>query len=127
LGLERPAARLLLLLPGADETSPMRWPTAHFAALAKHHHAAGGSVWLLGSARDREATAAVQAASGGVCLDFAGRTGLGEAVALIALADAVASNDTGLAQVAAALGHRSLAELTPQEAIDALSAREGGS
>jgi heptosyltransferase-2 len=124
LGLERPAGRLLLLLPGADEASRTPWPTAHFAALAKHHHTAGGSVWLLGSAGDREATAAVQAASGGICLDFAGRTGLGEAVALIALADAVASNDTGLAQVAAALGHRSLVELTPQQAIDALSAQE---
>ncbi len=124
LGLERPAGRLLLLLPSADERSTTHWPTAHFAALAKHHHAGGGAVWLLGSARDREATAAVQAASGGLCLDLAGRTGLGEAVALIALADAVASNDPGLAAVAAALGHRSLVALTPQQAIDALSARE---
>jgi len=124
LGLERPAGRLLLLLPGADDTSPARWPAGHFAALARHHHAAGGSVWLLGSARDREATAAVQAASGGICLDFAGRTSLGEAVALVALADAVASNDSGFASVAAGLGHRSLVELTPQQAIDALSAEE---
>jgi heptosyltransferase-2 len=124
LGLERPAGKLLLLVPGADEAPAARWPAEHFATLAKHHHAAGGSVWLLGSTGTREATAAVQAISGGVCLDFAGRTSPTEAAALIALADAVASNDTGLAQVAAALGHRSLVELTPQQAIDALSAQE---
>jgi heptosyltransferase-2 len=124
LGLERPAGRLLLLVPGTDDATAKRWPTAHFAALARHHHAAGGSVWLLGSAGSRKATAAVQTEAGGVCLDFAGRTNLAEALALVALADGVASNDTGLAQAAAALGHRPLVELTLRQAIDALSARE---
>ncbi|MGH6883835.1 MAG: lipopolysaccharide heptosyltransferase II [Hypericibacter sp.] len=124
LGLERPAGRLLLLVPGADEAPAKRWPPEDLAALARHHHAAGGSVWLLGSAETRAATTAVQAASGGICLDFAGRTSLAEAVALIALADAVVSNDTGLTQVAAALGRRALVELTPRQAIDALSASE---
>jgi lipopolysaccharide heptosyltransferase II len=117
LGLERPAGKLLLLVPGAEHAPARRWPAAHFAALAKHHHATGGSVWLLGSAGDREATAAVQAASGGICLDFAGRTRLGEAVALIALADAVVSNDSGLMHVAAALGRPQVALYGPSDPV----------
>jgi heptosyltransferase-2 len=100
---KRPSHPLLLLVPGAEYGPAKRWPVEHFAALARNRHAVGWAVWLLGSARDREVTAAIQAAAGGLCVDFAGRTELGDAVALIALADAVISNDSGLMHVAAAL------------------------
>jgi heptosyltransferase-2 len=115
LGLENPSGKLMLLIPGAEYGPAKRWPIEYFAALAKDRHAAGWSVWLLGSARDREITAAVQAAAGGVCLDLAGRTELGEAVALIALADAVVSNDSGLMHVAAALGRPQVALYGPSD------------
>ncbi|MFO1059441.1 MAG: glycosyltransferase family 9 protein [Dongiaceae bacterium] len=41
--------------------------------------------------------------------DLTGRTTLAEAVALLGLADAVVSNDSGLMHVAAALGRRQVA------------------
>jgi heptosyltransferase-2 len=115
LGLERPDRPLLLLVPGAEYGPAKRWPVEYFAQLAGNRHAAGWAVWLLGSAKDREVTAAVQAATGGICLDFAGRTELGDAVALIALADAVVTNDSGLMHVAAALARPQLALYGPSD------------
>src|SRR5262249_57235975 len=47
--------------------------------------------------------------AGGGVRDLTGRTTLGQAVALLSLADAVVSNDSGLMHVTAALGRRQVA------------------
>jgi heptosyltransferase II len=60
-------------------------------------------VWLFGSGKDAEVTAEIQALSGGLCRDFAGKTSLGEAIDLMSLASRVVSNDSGLMHIAAAL------------------------
>jgi len=103
------AKRYFVLVPGAEYGPAKRWPAAHFAALAqqlidKHQL----PVLLLGSAKDAEVCAqiasTVNAAKPGICHDLAGRTSLQDAIALVAGALAMVSNDSGLMHVAAALG-----------------------
>ncbi len=104
LGLDAAAAPVLALCPGAEYGPAKRWPAEHFAAVARHYRALGWQVWLLGSAKDAPVTAAVNAAADDGCVDLAGRTNLGQACDLIASADLVVSNDSGLMHVAAAFG-----------------------
>jgi heptosyltransferase-2 len=97
--------------PGAEFGSAKRWPVRHFAALATR---LALPVVLLGSAKEAALCAeiAAQAAALGgrpVC-DLSGRTSLDEALALIAAARAMVSNDSGLMHVAAAFA-------TPQVAV----------
>lgn len=85
--------------PGAEYGSSKRWPTRHFAQLAR---LLNRPVVLLGSGK--EAPLCEEIASAGNCLNLAGKTRLDEAFALIANARAVVSNDSGLMHVAAAFG-----------------------
>jgi len=100
LSADRPAAAFS---PGAEYGPAKRWPPRHFAALARTLAARGWQVWLLGSAKDAEATRAVAALAGQSCIDLAGRTSLDEAIDLLASAARVVTNDSGLMHVAAAL------------------------
>lgn len=102
LGLERgrPAAALV---PGAEYGPAKRWPARHFAALARDLAQRGWQVWLLGSEKDAEATREIRALAGEACVDLAGRTSLDDAIDLLASADRVVTNDSGLMHVAAAL------------------------
>jgi len=103
VGLARPDRPLLAVCPGAEYGPAKRWPAEHFATLARRRLAQGWAVWLFGSPADAAVTAGIAAAAEGV-VDLAGRTGLSQAVALLSLADAVVTNDSGLMHVAAALG-----------------------
>lgn len=103
LGLERPA-RLLVCCPGAEYGPAKRWPEAHYAALARQAAARGWTVWLLGSAKDAPVGAAIAAAAAGCARNLCGATDLDQAIDLLALADHVVCNDSGLMHVAAALG-----------------------
>ncbi|KAA3626284.1 MAG: lipopolysaccharide heptosyltransferase II [Proteobacteria bacterium] len=103
LGLSRPARPVLALGPGAEYGPAKRWPARHFAALARRAAGDGYAVWLFGSEKDRDITAAIAGESDADCLDLAGRTRLGQAVDLMSLAAVVVSNDSGLMHVAAAL------------------------
>ncbi len=103
LGLERGGAPLLALCPGAEYGPAKRWPETRYGELAQRALARGWGVWLFGSDKDRAVCAAVNEASGNRCVDLSGRTSLAQAVDLLALADAVVSNDSGLMHVAAAL------------------------
>ena len=98
------------LAPGAEYGPAKRWPAAHFAALAAQLPL---PVLLLGSGKDAavcaEIAAAVNAQRPGHCFDLAGRTSLEQAIALIASARAMVSNDSGLMHVAAAFGIRQVA------------------
>ncbi|WP_296510028.1 lipopolysaccharide heptosyltransferase II [Rhodoferax sp.] len=99
-----------VVAPGAEYGPAKRWPASHFAAMAERLEK---PVLLLGSAKDeavcREITDAVNALRPGHCVNLAGRTSLDEAVALIAGAHAMVSNDSGLMHVAAAFGVRQVA------------------
>ena len=93
--LEKPYA---VLCPGAEYGPAKRWP--YFASLAGKMKI---PVVLLGAAKDLEACRGI----GG--LNLAGKTTLDEAIDLVAGAEFVVSNDSGLMHVAAALGRPQVA------------------
>src|SRR5258708_26939324 len=98
--LAKPAA---VFAPGAEYGPAKRWPARHFAELAKTLVARGFQVWLLGSRADAAVSAAIQGLCGAICVDFAGRTSLDEAIDLMSYASRVVTNDSGLMHIAAAL------------------------
>lgn len=104
LQLNRP---LLILCPGAEYGPAKRWPEHYFAEVADEKIRAGWQVWLMGSAKDNVVTDAIRNLLLGEeqqhCYNLAGSTSLGEAIELMACADAVLSNDSGLMHIAAAL------------------------
>ncbi len=95
----------VVMAAGAEFGAAKRWPPARFAEVAAH---LPQDVVLLGSAKDRavcdEIVALAQPAKAqGRLLNLAGQTSLEQAMALIASAHRVLSNDSGLMHVAAAL------------------------
>jgi heptosyltransferase-2 len=114
-----PAQPLLAFAPGAEFGAAKRWPPAHFAALAQHFLALhpAGQVALLGSPKDGPTCEAVLAAAdaGGGIVNLAGKTSLADAVALIAGAAAVVSNDSGLLHIASALNRPVIAIYGPTD------------
>lgn len=102
LGLERPA-RLVAFCPGAEYGPAKRWPGAHFAALARKLAERGCTIWLFGSPKDHAVAEEVSQLAPGLCRNLCGATSLGQAVDLLAMAELVVCNDSGLMHVAAAL------------------------
>ena len=102
LRLESPQP-VAALCPGAEYGPAKRWPARHFAALGRQLAARGLAVWLVGSAKETALGAEIADLGGGACLSLCGRTTLDEAVDLLASAQLVVSNDSGLMHVAAAL------------------------
>ena len=91
--------------PGAEYGPAKRWPPAHYAALARSLHAQGGlPVLLLGSPGEAALCKAISQQAAGACQVLAGQIALESAMALIAAARGVVSNDSGLMHVAAAFG-----------------------
>ncbi len=103
LGLGNQDAPVLALCPGAEYGPSKRWPAEHYAEIARARLTAGWQVWLFGSQKDRPVTQAIAEAAPG-CADLAGRTQLGQAIDLLACADLVITNDSGLMHIAAATG-----------------------
>lgn len=97
------ADRPVMLCPGAEYGPAKRWPTHHFAALARRLAARGLTVWILGSDKDASIGADIARLSEEAVVDLCGRTTLEQAIDLIASARAVVCNDSGLMHVAAAL------------------------
>jgi heptosyltransferase-2 len=112
----QPDSALVVFAPGAEFGSAKRWPTAHFAALAntiRQHHPTARVV-LLGSGKDKAVCDEVVALAPQV-RSYAGITLLDEAIALIARADAVVSNDSGLLHIASALNRPIIAIYGPTD------------
>jgi len=107
LGLARPE-KLVVFCPGAEYGPAKRWPTRHFATLAGALAARGYTVWLLGSPKDAaigdEIIAQAPQLPPATLANLCGRTALVQAIDLIAAADFVVCNDSGLMHIAAALG-----------------------
>ncbi len=111
LGIAMPDGPVLAIAPGAEYGPAKRWPSRHFATLATARRNEGWRIWLFGSAADRATAAQIPCD-----LDLTGRTSLDQAVTLLALCDAVLSNDSGLMHVAAALGKPQVALFGPSDA-----------
>ena len=125
VGLD-PGRPLVVFAPGAEFGGAKRWPPAHFGQLALHILARDpqAQVALLGSPKDADtcnevlAAAAAGAPGGAVppgLASLAGKTSLSDAVALIAGAAAVVSNDSGLLHVASALNRPVIAIYGPTD------------
>ncbi len=105
LGLKKDLP-LLALMPGAAFGPSKRWPTEHFADLARRYIVDGWQVWLFGSVADRSLGARIIELSGEPAhvVNLCGRTTLADAVDLISFADLAITNDSGLMHIAAAVG-----------------------
>lgn len=95
---------VIMFAPGSEFGSAKRWPVAHFAELAQiirktHPYA---QIGLLGSSKDKQVCEKIVRLAPDV-RNLAGITKLGEAIALIARAELVVANDSGLLHVASAL------------------------
>ncbi len=94
---------IMALCPGAEYGPAKRWPARKFARLAAMAHAAGYRIRVLGGPKDAEIAAEIGALAGVPVDNLVGRTSLIEAAAILAGADVVISNDSGLMHVAGAL------------------------
>ena len=101
-GIARPE-KLVAFCPGAEYGPAKRWPAAHFAELARQLAADGYAIWLFGSPKDHAVAEEISQLAPGCCRNLCGATSLAQAVDLLALADLVVCNDSGLMHVAAAL------------------------
>ena len=103
LGVQRGA--YWVFAPGAEYGPAKCWPAAHYAELARRLFAAHAQpVLLLGSGKEAALCEQIAALADGACRVLAGQTPLIDAMALIAAARGVVSNDSGLMHVAAAFG-----------------------
>ena len=99
--------QVAILCPGAEFGPSKRWPPNYFADLGGQFLRDGLQVWLMGSPNDKLAATTVVQAAGEVgqrFRDLSGRTDLGTAIDLLAVASLVVSNDSGLMHAAAAVG-----------------------
>ena len=101
------SANIYVMCPGAEYGQTKRWPTSHFAQLAKKLIASNpnNQIILLGSKSDHALAQEIysQANQGAHIHNWCGTTSLDEAIALIGISKAVISNDSGLMHIAAAL------------------------
>ena len=100
VALTQPVA---VFCPGAEYGPAKRWPIPYFAELAQTLRVQGYTVWLMGSAKDREIGDKIVALGNNDISNLCGKTDLGDAIALLSCADLVVSNDSGLMHLAAAL------------------------
>jgi heptosyltransferase-2 len=107
---------LVALCPGSTNSRAKRWPAERFAALAdKFIDEAGMDVVLVGAPDELEVSLAVKAAMRGRPVMLTGQTNLSQAVALLSLSDALVTNDTGPAHIAAALERPTLVIFGPTD------------
>ena len=106
LNLNRPVT---VLCPGAEFGITKRWPTEHYAAVARRVVTEGHQVWLIGSPKDTDVCKAIENLVPNGLANLAGKTSLLDAVDLIAQAERVVTNDSGLMHIASALRIRVVA------------------
>lgn len=99
LDLHRP---LVCMMPGAEYGPAKQWPVGYYAELAARLVAEGWQVWVIGSDKDAAAGQAIARDNADIH-NLCGRTQLVDTVDLLACAEAVVSNDSGLMHVAAAV------------------------
>lgn len=99
-----------VIAPGASFGPAKRWDPERFAVLGRALHAREGlRVVLVGTNEDREASAAVALLLGPIAVDLTGGTDLPALIGILDRSLLVASNDSGVMHVAAALGRPTVA------------------
>ncbi|MFA7399944.1 MAG: lipopolysaccharide heptosyltransferase II [Sideroxydans sp.] len=106
LSSDRPIA---VFCPGAEFGPAKRWPVQYYAELGQRLFDQGYAIWLIGSPRDKEVADKIVALGNSHAINLCGTTDLSDAIALIASASLVISNDSGLMHIAAALDRPMLA------------------
>ena len=101
-GLADDGRRVVAFAPGAVGPSK-RWPSAHYAELARRLSDGGNSVWVVGGPGEHELAAEIAGTNQAHVRDLTGPD-LRNAILALAAADVAVSNDSGLLHVAAALG-----------------------
>jgi heptosyltransferase-2 len=104
--LDKPVA---VFCPGAEYGPSKRWPVPYFAEIAQRLQKHGFTVWLVGSANDREIADKIVSMGNQTCRNLCGSTDLRDVIALLSCAELVISNDSGLMHLAAALDRPMLA------------------
>ena len=104
--LDKPVA---VFCPGAEYGPSKRWPVPYFAEIAQRLQKHGFTIWLVGSANDREIADKIVSMGNQTCRNLCGSTDLRDAIALLSCAELVISNDSGLMHLAAALDRPMLA------------------
>lgn len=98
---------VLVICPGAEYGPSKRWPENYYAQVAQEKIQQGWQVWLMGSAKDKQVTdllvGFIDPDKQQAVKNLAGATNLTQAIQLIALSDAVITNDSGLMHISAAL------------------------
>jgi heptosyltransferase-2 len=107
-GLDKTAAPVFGLNPGAEYGPAKRWPVEKFIAAARKIQQRTNCVWLLlGGKSDRPLTAQIVSAIHDFRFtihDLSGKTSLRELMSLLKICRVLLTNDTGPMHVAAALG-----------------------
>ncbi len=98
-----PSKPILVLCPGAEYGPAKRWPAEYYAEVANQKIAEGWTVWILGGLKDQPIAKEIQSLTHEKAHDLTGKTGLGEAIDLLSLAQVIVSNDSGLMHIGAAL------------------------
>ena len=113
LGLRR--GGYVVMAPGAEFGPAKRWPTRHFAELARQLSL---RVVLLGSAKEADLCAEIEqdcqthgtsSAAPPTLVNLAGKTTLAQALSVISATQSMVSNDSGLMHVAAGFGVQQVA------------------
>lgn len=107
---------IIMFAPGAEFGSAKRWPPTHFAMLAgliKQSYPYA-QIILMGSTKDVDVGQAICVLAPDV-INMIGATNLSEAICLLAAADAVVSNDSGILHIASALNRPLIAIYGPTD------------
>ncbi|HET7830186.1 MAG TPA: glycosyltransferase family 9 protein [Candidatus Limnocylindrales bacterium] len=113
-----PAVRLVVVHPGAS-IAVRRWSPHGFSTVVDRLVAAGSTVVLTGTSRERPITQLVRSmtANPDAVADLAGRTSLDALAAIVRRADLVVTNDTGVSHVAAAMATPSVVVFTDTDPV----------
>jgi heptosyltransferase-2 len=96
-------APLIVLCPGSINSRAKRWPAERYAELADRWADTGANVALIGSPGELEVSRQVCEHARRQPIVLTGQTTVGEATAIISIADVLITNDTGPAHIGAAL------------------------
>lgn len=109
LNLDKP---VLALCPGAEYGITKIWPAEKVADVATHYLKQGWAVWVLGSPNDQQIAQDIQSRiqeEHDAFHNLVGKTKLADAVDLLAAAEQVVANDSGLMHIASALNRKVVA------------------